>query len=249
MCTDFISVSGAEAVQLSKMGTYTKAGPMQGDRPVYQRVGSTMYLFYFPSLSEWRIGSNYTGSTSSLKSIGDATRLCPDEATGWQAAVTAGWDDTYPIIVAPIPTCNGTVAVSGAEAVQTSSMGTYTRVAGLMQGGRPVYQLVGTIVKYLFFWPGTSTGVWWIGSSYTTNAGTLKSAGSLVLCPDLASGWQASITTGWSAAGAYPITVVPVQTLAPTTAAPIDIGNQALALHHPLALVRMRARIRNVDVT
>jgi hypothetical protein len=47
--------------------------------------------------------------------------------------------------------------VSGAEAVQPAAMGTYTKVAGLMQWDRPVYQRVGrpvypyTPMLYLFY--------------------------------------------------------------------------------------------------
>ena len=46
--------------------------------------------------------------------------------------------------------------MSGAEAVQPAAMGTYTKVAGLMQRDRPVYQRVGrpgpyTPMLYLFY--------------------------------------------------------------------------------------------------
>ena len=189
-----------------------------------------MYLFYFPSLSEWRIGSNYTGSTSSLKSIGDATRLCPDEATGWQAAVTAGWDDTYPIIVAPIPTCNSTVAVSGAEAVVSGSMGTYTKMAGLEQADRPMYQLAGATVAYLYYWH--ILGIWVIGSSYASDAAGVKSAATAAGCPDEATGWQAYAAASGAWVSTDPITVAPAesQTRPPMTASPTNVGNIPPAL-------------------
>jgi hypothetical protein len=102
VCYESITVSGAEAVQASKMGAYTKAGVTQGDRPVYQRAGSTLaYLFYWPSAAEWRIGGNYTSGSSGVKSSSDAGAACPDQANGWQALTGGAWDSTYPITVAP----------------------------------------------------------------------------------------------------------------------------------------------------
>ena len=77
--------------------------------------------------------------------------------------------------------------MSGAEAVQPAAMGTYTKVAGLMQWDRPVYQRVGrpvypyTPMLYLFYdyqyrcentWGGQrctkeEIGRWLIGKDYT----------------------------------------------------------------------------------
>ena len=99
-------MSGAEAVQAARMGTYTRMPNVtQGDRPVYQRVGSTVaYLFYWPSTSDWRIGSSYTTGSSGVKSTGGAGAACPDQATDWQAYTGGVWVDTYPITVAPAAT-------------------------------------------------------------------------------------------------------------------------------------------------
>ncbi len=108
MCFENVTVSGAEAVQASRMGTYTKvANLMQGERPVYQRVGSTVaYLFYWPNASNWRIGSNYASSSSGVRSTDSAGAACPDQATGWQAYAGTVWVSTYPITV--VPTAVGT---------------------------------------------------------------------------------------------------------------------------------------------
>ena len=83
------------------MGVYTKvANLMQGERPVYQRVGSTvMYLFYWLNTTEWRVGGNYTLSPSGVKSTGNAGAACPDQAMGWLAAAGGVWVSTYPITV------------------------------------------------------------------------------------------------------------------------------------------------------
>ena len=105
MCFESITVSSPEAVaagvQAARMGTYTKvANATQGERPVYQRVGSTVaYLFYWPSTAEWRIGSNYTSGTSGVKSTGGAGAACPDQATGWEVVAGGRWVSTYPITV------------------------------------------------------------------------------------------------------------------------------------------------------
>jgi hypothetical protein len=87
------------------------------------------------------------------------------------------------------------VTVAGAEALplQAVRMGTYMKVDGLMQGNRPLYQLVGSTVQYLFCWPGlgaTITNNWLIGPSYTSGSSGIRSSdGASALCPDRATGW------------------------------------------------------------
>ncbi len=106
-CVESVTVSSPEAVanavQASRFGTYNKlASVMQGDRPVYQRVGSTVaYLFYWPSTGQWLIGSSYISGSSGVRSTDSASAACPDEATGWQAYTGGAWVGTYPITVAP----------------------------------------------------------------------------------------------------------------------------------------------------
>jgi hypothetical protein len=105
-CVESVTVSGAESsLQAARMGTYTKlANVMQGDRPVYQLVGSTVaYLFYSPSVSSWLIGSSYTSSSAGVASTGSSGAACPDQATGWVVATGSGWVSTYPITVAQTP--------------------------------------------------------------------------------------------------------------------------------------------------
>jgi hypothetical protein len=120
------------------------------------------------------------------------------------------------------------VVVSGAEAVVSGSMGTYTKVAGLTQGSRPVYQRVGSAVRFLFYW--TSTRNWYIGGNYSSSSSNVKSTGTNApRCPDQATGWQAYTGGAW--VSTYPITVAPaagqLPTAAPTaieaTSAPTDV--------------------------
>jgi hypothetical protein len=99
-------VSGAEAVQAAVMGTFTKVANLtQGDRPVYKRVTAAptappvIYLFYWPSTSEWLIGSNHTSTSNiSVQSAGIAA-LCPEQVPeiGWEVYNGSAWVSTYPI--------------------------------------------------------------------------------------------------------------------------------------------------------
>ena len=102
MCFESVTVSGAESsLQAFKFGNYTKlANVMQGDRPVYQFVGSTVaYLFYWPSTSRWLLGSSYASGASGVRSTDSAGAACPDQATGWEAYTGGAWVGTYPITV------------------------------------------------------------------------------------------------------------------------------------------------------
>jgi hypothetical protein len=77
-CPNSVTVAGAEALpgQAARMGTYMKVdGLMQGNRPVYQRVGSTVqYLFCWPGpgatiiLNNWLIGPSYTSASGGVRS-------------------------------------------------------------------------------------------------------------------------------------------------------------------------------------
>jgi hypothetical protein len=94
----------------------------------------------------------------------------------------------------------------------------YKRMPNVMQGDRPVYQLAGSTVAYLFYSPSVSS--WLIGSSYTSSSAGVASTGSAsAACPDQATGWQAYTGGAW--VGTYPITVVPAS---PTAAAPTIVG-------------------------
>jgi hypothetical protein len=107
----------AAGVQATRFGTYTKlANVTQGDRPVYQRVGSTVsYLFHWPSTSDWRIGSSYTSGSAGVRSSGNAGAACPDQATGWQAYTGGAWVSTYPItVVQSAPSLSPATVTGGA---------------------------------------------------------------------------------------------------------------------------------------
>ncbi len=104
VCHGAVTVRGVESS--SRMGTYrTVANLTQGDRPVYRLgLGADLsYLFYWPTTSEWRIGSNYTSGSSSVKSANCTEAACPDQVNGWQAYSGGAWVSTYTITVAPTP--------------------------------------------------------------------------------------------------------------------------------------------------
>ncbi len=128
--------------------------------------------------------------------------------------------------------CVESFTVSGAEAVHPSRMGAYTKLPNVMQGDRPVYQLAGSTVMYLFYWSNTSQ--WLIGSSYTSGSSGVRSTDSAgAACPDQATGWQAYAGGAW--VGTYPITVV--QTSPTTAAAPTIVGKRSRC-------ARMRCALR-----
>ncbi len=114
--------------------------------------------------------------------------------------------------------------MSGVDAVQPSRMDTYTKMPSVTHAGRPVYQLVGSTVAYLFY--SASTGDWRINSSYTSSSSGVRSTGSAgAACPDQATGWQAY--AGGARVGTYPITVVPTSPTAASTASPATVGKRS----------------------
>jgi hypothetical protein len=102
-CYDSLTVSGAEAVQAAAMGTFMKVANLtKGDRPVYKLATASptappvIYLFYWPSTSEWLIGSDYTSTSNiSVQSTGIAA-LCPDKVPeiGWEVYNGIAWVST-----------------------------------------------------------------------------------------------------------------------------------------------------------
>ena len=113
--------------------------------------------------------------------------------------------------------CAESVTVSGVDAVQPARIDTYTMMPNVTHAGRPVYQLVGSTVTYLFY--SASTGDWRIDSDYLLpDSSSVRSTGNAgAACPDQATGWQAWV-------GTYPITVVPTS---PATAAPTIVGKRS----------------------
>ncbi len=95
---------GAEAVQPAAMGVYTKmANVTQGERPVYQRVGSILYLYHSPVTTSprWLIGENYFSTVAAARSAAAAGGWrCPDQAPGWEVYDGIAWVGTYVITVA-----------------------------------------------------------------------------------------------------------------------------------------------------
>ncbi len=112
--------------------------------------------------------------------------------------------------------------MSGVDAVQPARMDTYTKMHNVMHAGRPVYQLVGSTVTYLFY--SARTGDWRISSDYLwPDSSSVRSTGNAgAACPDQATGWLAYIGGVW--VGTYPITVVPAS---PTTLSPATVGNRS----------------------
>ena len=109
--------------------------------------------------------------------------------------------------------------MSGVDAVQPARIDTYTKMPNVTHAGRPVYQLVGSTVTYLFY--SARTGDWRIDSDYLLpDSSSVRSTGSAgAACPDQVTGWQAYTDGAW--VRTYQITVVPTS---PTTAPPTNVG-------------------------
>ena len=112
--------------------------------------------------------------------------------------------------------------VSGVDAMHPARMDTYTKMPSVTHAGRPVYQLVGPTVAYLFY--SARTGEWRIDSDHLlSDSSSVRSTGSAgAACPDQATGWQAYAGGAW--VGTYPITVVPTS---PTTVPPTNVGKRS----------------------
>ena len=102
-------------------------------------------------------------------------------------------------------------------------MGLYAKLAGLTQGGRPVYERMSSGgASYLYYWP--AQGQWIIGSNYSSSLHAVRSSGFNMgaACPDQATGWQ--VMSGTAFVSIYRITILP------ETAAPIFAGGNPPAL-------------------
>ena len=126
--------------------------------------------------------------------------------------------------------CAESVSVSGVDAVQPARNDTYSKMHNVMHAGRPVYQLVGSTVTYLFY--SARMGDWSISRDYLlSDSSSVRSTGSAgAACPDQATGWHAYSGGAW--VGAYAITVAPAAGLTrpptlPTTAAPTNAGKRS----------------------
>jgi hypothetical protein len=107
-------------------------------------------------------------------------------------------------ICQPVASCNDTVVVDGVGDSQSSKMGYYYLVEGLVQAGRPVYKSEVASV-YLFY--RSSACRWLIGSNYTSNSASLRAQNTSAACPDAATGWQVSSNSGiWTNADSVVVT-------------------------------------------
>ncbi len=118
--------------------------------------------------------------------------------------------------------CVESVTVRGVDAVQPARIDTYSKMPSVTHAGRPVYQLVGSTVTYLFY--SARTGDWRIDSDYLLpDSSIVRSTGNAgAACPDEATGWQAYAGGAW--VSTYTITVVPTS---PATAPPTIVGKRS----------------------
>jgi hypothetical protein len=86
-----ILVAGAEAVQSTRMGTFTRTSLATPDgRSIYQNF-NLQYLYFWAEFSEWRISNNYTSAAAGVTSTSSDSAICPTAASGWQAWDGSTW--------------------------------------------------------------------------------------------------------------------------------------------------------------
>jgi hypothetical protein len=212
-----IIVAGAEAVQSTRMGTFTRMAIMTPDgRSVYQNHNS-QYLYFWLEYSNWRISPDYTSNLAVVASFSADSAICPMDASGWHAYNGSMWitpsgginvscapppppppppqPPRLPAPPSPPITCAcETIIVAGAEAVQWTRMGTFTRTSLTTPDGRSVYQSSNS--EYLYFWAEFSE--WRISNDYTSAAaGGASSSGDSAICPMDATGSQAWDWSTW----------------------------------------------------
>ena len=119
-CAESVTLSGAEAEQPTRMGTYSRVPgrlyPAALGRPVYQRVGygSTVYLWYQAEGGNWwtsnSVGSLRQEDRAVVSSFGGNEASCPQQDPAWHVFSTSanGW-------LSPHPTLRIRVADAGAR--------------------------------------------------------------------------------------------------------------------------------------
>ena len=101
-CCDYVAISGAEAVQASRMGTFVKTANTSNNRPVYQNSNGE-FLYYWAASTSWQIGPNYTSSPSWVYATGAVD--CPSDVTQWSVWSGSTWSSSYGVTSECIATC------------------------------------------------------------------------------------------------------------------------------------------------
>eukprot|EP00964_Phaeocystis_antarctica_P090879 scaffold58203_cov54-Phaeocystis_antarctica.AAC.2 len=93
------------------------------------------------------------------------------------------------------------VVLSGsASYYQSSRPGDYTKMVGVLEGGRSVYKLESSPANYLYYW--TSAGDWRVGPDYSlAGAGLASQSYEASLCPEDASSWEYYGDGTWNSGG------------------------------------------------
>ena len=95
-CSGTVMISGAEAVQRTRMGLYTMVpGGIRGGRPVYLN-GNDEYLF-FSIHNRWLAFEDYDETRGGLQSADDAA--CPTDVDSWLAVLENSWSNDYTVTV------------------------------------------------------------------------------------------------------------------------------------------------------
>ena len=97
-----MAISGAEAVQASRMGTFVKTANTSNNRPVYQNSNGE-FLYYWAASSQWQIHSDYTSTLSWVYATGAVD--CPSDVTQWSVWSGSTWSSSYGVTSECIAPC------------------------------------------------------------------------------------------------------------------------------------------------
>jgi hypothetical protein len=102
-CFHTVVVSGAESVQLTRMGSFTLTGTANG-RTLYQNT-EQQYLYYWSDSGTWKIGSSFDAASGGVQSSSGRSS-CPHTATSWRSYHDNAWN-TSPFMTV---TCDSAAA-------------------------------------------------------------------------------------------------------------------------------------------
>ena len=82
--TQAVVVSGTAEAQTTSMGVFQVHSALtSGGRLVFKNSNGA-FLYYWPALLNWRIGSNITSDVAGVKSTGNIDMICPEDSSGWE---------------------------------------------------------------------------------------------------------------------------------------------------------------------
>ena len=114
----WMTVSGCEDVQPTKMGTFELAGECDG-RPMYEKSNGETLYYHSAELSLWVIGPNGCGSTTGVAVGATTTGAEPSSSSGWKCHDGGSW--TFYSLSVVCVACSINCAAGSGCALQTDN--------------------------------------------------------------------------------------------------------------------------------